>query len=101
MKITKVHAYLRHVALKKPYTIANYTFADVSFVFLEIHLANGLVGHGSGSFEEGVDGKGGTAGAAAACRQLAAVLTSAASKDAARSVGAKSGSATLTQRNAA
>ncbi len=57
MKITKVHAYLRHVALKKPYTIANYTFADVSFVFLELHLANGLVGHGSGSPAEEVVGE--------------------------------------------
>jgi L-alanine-DL-glutamate epimerase-like enolase superfamily enzyme len=57
MKITKVHAYLRQVALKKPYTIANYTFSDVSLVFLEIELANGLLGFGSGSPAEEVVGE--------------------------------------------
>ncbi len=57
MKIVAVRAYLQKMALKKPYTIAYNTFSDVSLAFLEIELANGIVGYGSGSPAEEVVGE--------------------------------------------
>ncbi len=57
MKIVAVRAYLKKMALKKPYTIAYNTFSDVSLAFLEIELANGVVGYGSGSPAEEVVGE--------------------------------------------
>jgi L-alanine-DL-glutamate epimerase-like enolase superfamily enzyme len=45
------------MALKKPYTIAYNTFSDVSLAFLEIELANGMIGYGSGSPAEEVVGE--------------------------------------------
>jgi L-alanine-DL-glutamate epimerase-like enolase superfamily enzyme len=56
MKIVAVRAYLKKMALKKPYTIAYNTFSDVSLAFLEIELANGMIGYGSGSPAEEVVG---------------------------------------------
>ena len=49
MKIVAVRANLKKMALKKPYTIAYNTFTDVALAFLEIELANGMIGYGSGS----------------------------------------------------
>ena len=57
MKIVAVRAYLKKMALKKPYTIAYNTFSDVSLAFLEIELANGMIGYGSGSPAEEVVGE--------------------------------------------
>lgn len=57
MKIVAVRAYLQKMALKKPYTIAYNTFTDVSLAFLEIELANGMIGYGSGSPAEEVVGE--------------------------------------------
>ena len=57
MKIVAVRAYLRKMALKKPYTIAYNTFSDVDLAFLEIELANGMIGYGSGSPAEEVVGE--------------------------------------------
>ncbi len=57
MKIVAVRAYIQKMALKKPYTIAYNTYSDVSLGFLEIELANGLVGIGSASPAEEVVGE--------------------------------------------
>ena len=57
MKIVAVRAYLKKMALKKPYTIAYNTFSNVSLAFLEIELANGMIGYGSGSPAEEVVGE--------------------------------------------
>jgi L-alanine-DL-glutamate epimerase-like enolase superfamily enzyme len=57
MKIVAVRAYLKQMALKKPYTIAYNTFSDVDLAFLEIELANGMIGYGSGSPAEEVVGE--------------------------------------------
>ena len=57
MKIVTVRAYLKKMALKKPYTIAYNTFTDVALAFLEIELANGMIGYGSGSPAEEVVGE--------------------------------------------
>ena len=57
MKIVAVRAYLQKMPLKKPYTIAYNTFSDVSLAFLEIELANGMIGYGSGSPAEEVVGE--------------------------------------------
>ena len=45
------------MALKKPYTIAYNTFSDVALALLEIELANGMIGYGSGSPAEEVVGE--------------------------------------------
>lgn len=57
MKIVAVKAYLRKMALKKPYTIAYNTFTEVSLAFLEIELANGMIGYGAASPAEEVVGE--------------------------------------------
>jgi L-alanine-DL-glutamate epimerase-like enolase superfamily enzyme len=57
MKIVAVRAYLKKMVLKKPYTIAYNTFSDVDLAFLEIELANGMIGYGSGSPAEEVVGE--------------------------------------------
>ncbi len=45
------------MALTKPYTIAYNTFSDVSLAFLEVELANGIIGYGSASPAEDVVGE--------------------------------------------
>ncbi|MVM29963.1 dipeptide epimerase [Spirosoma sp. HMF4905] len=47
MRINAVRAYCRDLTLTKPYTIAYQTISTVENVFLEIELANGLVGIGA------------------------------------------------------
>ncbi|NNV55672.1 mandelate racemase/muconate lactonizing enzyme family protein [Limnovirga soli] len=57
MKITAVQAYLLQLPLIKPYTIAYKTFTDTGIVFLEITLANGMVGYGAANPFEDVVGE--------------------------------------------
>ncbi|MFN3298614.1 MAG: mandelate racemase/muconate lactonizing enzyme family protein [Sediminibacterium sp.] len=57
MKIVAIRSFIKHMALKKPYTIAYNTYSDVSIVFTEIQLANGAVGIGSASPAEDVVGE--------------------------------------------
>lgn len=57
MKIKTIRAYLKKMALTRPYTIAYNTFSDVSLAFLEIELENGLIGFGSASPAEDVVGE--------------------------------------------
>lgn len=57
MKITAIHAYKRSLALKKPYTISRSTFYDTENVFLEIELANGIIGLGAACPEGAVVGE--------------------------------------------
>ena len=57
MKIIAVRAYLKKMALTKPYTIAYNTYSDVALAFFEIELANGTIGYGSGSPAEDVVGE--------------------------------------------
>lgn len=47
MRIKSVRAFLRNLALTKPYTIAYQTTSDVENVFLEIELDNGMIGLGA------------------------------------------------------
>jgi L-Ala-D/L-Glu epimerase len=47
MKIKSAHAYLEHLPLTRPYTIAYKTITDAEIVFLEIVLENGLTGIGA------------------------------------------------------
>lgn len=57
MKITSIKAFKRSLALKKPYTIARDTFYDTENVFLEIGLANGMIGLGAACPEGAVVGE--------------------------------------------
>ena len=57
MKIVAVRAYLKKMALTKPYTIAYNTYSDVALAFFEIELTNGIIGYGSGSPAEDVVGE--------------------------------------------
>lgn len=57
MKITAIRTQLKKMALSKPYTIAYNSFSDVTLVFLEIELANGMIGYGSASPAEEVVGE--------------------------------------------
>lgn len=57
MKIVAIRSFIKHLALKKPYTIAYNTYTDVSIVFTEIELANGMIGIGSASPAEDVVGE--------------------------------------------
>ena len=57
MKIVAIRSYIKKMALTKPYTIAYNTFSDVRLVFLEIELANGMIGYGSASPAEDVVGE--------------------------------------------
>jgi L-Ala-D/L-Glu epimerase len=57
MKITAIRPYLKKLPLTKPYTIAYGTFSDVELVFLEVELANGIIGLGSASPSEDVVGE--------------------------------------------
>ncbi|MDN3656649.1 dipeptide epimerase [Ferruginibacter paludis] len=47
MKIKSVKAWLQHLPLTKPYTIAYKTIADTEIIFLEIVLENGIIGLGA------------------------------------------------------
>ncbi len=49
MKITSVKTWLQQLPLIKPYTIAYKTITDAEIVFLEIGLANGMIGLGASS----------------------------------------------------
>lgn len=57
MKIKSLRSYCRNLALRKPYSIAGYTFSEVENVFLEIELENGIVGMGAASPAEEVVGE--------------------------------------------
>ncbi len=57
MKISAIRPSLIKLPLTKPYTIAYGTFSDVALVFLEIELANGIIGLGSSSPSEDVVGE--------------------------------------------
>ena len=57
MKITAIRSHSKKLALTKPYTIAYNTFSEVHIAFLEIELANGVVGYGAGSPAEDVVGE--------------------------------------------
>ncbi|WP_439504843.1 mandelate racemase/muconate lactonizing enzyme family protein [Sediminibacterium sp.] len=57
MKIVAIRSFIKHMALKKPYTIAYNTYSDVSIVFTEIKLDNGIIGIGSASPAEDVVGE--------------------------------------------
>lgn len=47
MKIISVYAFKKNLALQKPYHIAGHFFDAVENVFLQITLANGLMGYGA------------------------------------------------------
>lgn len=57
MNIQSIYAYKRHLPLKRPYTIARNTISSVEIVFLEVVLANGIVGIGSSSTDVDVVGE--------------------------------------------
>jgi L-alanine-DL-glutamate epimerase-like enolase superfamily enzyme len=57
MKIVAVNAYIKAMALTKPYTIAYQTFSSVKLAFFEVVLENGMIGVGSGSPAEEVVGE--------------------------------------------
>ncbi len=57
MKIIAIRTYKRSLALKKPYTISRNTFYDTENVFLEVELANGIVGLGAACPEGAVVGE--------------------------------------------
>lgn len=57
MKITRIESFIKHLLLKKPYTIAYNTYDTVSIVFTKITLANGIVGIGTASPAEDVVGE--------------------------------------------
>ncbi len=57
MKIKSIHSYLKKGGLKNPYTIAYGQFDEVEIVFIEIELANGMIGVGSASPAEEVVGE--------------------------------------------
>lgn len=57
MKIKSIQSYLRKMALTKPYSIAGYTFSDVSLGFVEVELENGVIGYGTASPAEEVVGE--------------------------------------------
>lgn len=57
MKIVAIRSYLKNRPLTKPYTIAYQTFSEVSIVYLEIELCNGMIGYGAASPAEEVVGE--------------------------------------------
>ncbi|BDQ12771.1 mandelate racemase/muconate lactonizing enzyme family protein [Sediminibacterium sp. TEGAF015] len=57
MKITSINSFIKHLPLKKPYTISYNTYDTVSIVFTKITLANGIVGIGTASPAEDVVGE--------------------------------------------
>jgi L-Ala-D/L-Glu epimerase len=57
MKIQHITAYRMNMALSKPYTITYETVTDVENVFIEVILANGIVGIGAASPSEFVFGE--------------------------------------------
>ena len=46
MKIIKIEAFTKNLALTKPYTIAYKTISDVENIFLLITIENGITGIG-------------------------------------------------------
>lgn len=58
MKIKDIRIYRKDLALTRPYTISGRTIAAVENVFLEIELANGLVGYGAANPAPEVVGEG-------------------------------------------
>ncbi|SEN92256.1 L-alanine-DL-glutamate epimerase [bacterium A37T11] len=57
MHILELKAYRKKLAIKRPYTIARNTFFDAEVVFLEVKLANGMVGFGSSATDVDVVGE--------------------------------------------
>jgi L-alanine-DL-glutamate epimerase-like enolase superfamily enzyme len=57
MKIKSIKAYRRDIPLTNPYTIAFQTTTNAPLAFLEIQLANGLIGYGSSTASEHVFGE--------------------------------------------
>ncbi len=57
MNITTVRCYKQYLPLKRPYIIARSTISAVEIVFLEVYLANGVVGIGSSSTDVDVVGE--------------------------------------------
>jgi L-Ala-D/L-Glu epimerase len=57
MKIKTIRSSLAYLDLTKPYSIAGYTFTNVSIAFLEIELENGMIGLGTASPAEEVVGE--------------------------------------------
>ncbi len=57
MKIVAIRSYLQKMALTKPYSIAGFRFSEVALCFVEIELANGIVGLGTASPAEEVVGE--------------------------------------------
>jgi len=49
MQIVEVNTWSVHLPLKKPYSIAHHTFADVHIMFIQLVLENGQYGLGSGT----------------------------------------------------
>ncbi|MEZ4896520.1 MAG: enolase C-terminal domain-like protein [Saprospiraceae bacterium] len=49
MRIVEVNTWSVHLPLKKPYSIAHHTFADVHILFMQVVLENGTYGLGSGT----------------------------------------------------
>lgn len=58
MKIKQIRAYIRNLALTRPYTIASRTISDVENVFLEVELENGMIGTGAANPAPEVVGEG-------------------------------------------
>lgn len=57
MKIKSIKAWLQHLPLTKPYTIAYSVTDDAEIVFLELTLENGIVGFGASNPSEDVVGE--------------------------------------------
>ena len=57
MKIKKIEAFTKNLALTKPYTIAYKTISDVENVFLLITLENGMTGIGAANPDTQVVGE--------------------------------------------
>lgn len=58
MHITAIRPSLKNLALTRPYTIATKTVTDVESAFLEIELANGIIGIGAANPAVNVVGEG-------------------------------------------
>lgn len=57
MQITAIRAYRRDIPLTNPYTIAFQTTEAAELAFVEIELANGIIGFGSSTASEHVFGE--------------------------------------------
>ncbi len=57
MKIKKIDFYLENLELARPYTIASHTVDAVENLFVELHLANGIVGVGAANPSKAIAGE--------------------------------------------